>query len=308
MAVTQTPRLGLTKWSAGSDPFARSQMNTDADALELLAAIDAQGTFAARPAAGVRGRYYWSTDKFRLYRDDGAAWQDSMDPAGALKMTAGAILATGWLWCDGATYDRATYPDLFTALGGTNSPWGLPSGTTFKVPDLRGRAPYGAGTAGAGLTARALGALFGVETVALTSGQMPGHAHTVNSHSHGGATSNTDVNHQHWMQHNHGTDSQGAHKHAVGGSYGFVIGFRTDAGANGLQSGGERMTFTDMSTEGSHGHNIDNGWRNYTDFSATSIVHSHPVSAEAPGTNSQGGGSAHENMSPGAGVNFMIRT
>lgn len=83
MAVTLTARLGLNKWSAGTDPFTRVQTNADHDALELLSAIDQQGTLAARTAAGTRGRYYWSSDAIvaggtaggkRLYRDDGAAW------------------------------------------------------------------------------------------------------------------------------------------------------------------------------------------------------------------------------------------
>lgn len=37
-------------------------------------ALDASGTFAARPAAGVAGRYYLATDTNVLYRDSGAAW------------------------------------------------------------------------------------------------------------------------------------------------------------------------------------------------------------------------------------------
>jgi hypothetical protein len=37
-------------------------------------ALDGQGTLAARPAAGVQGRYYYATDVGFLYRDTGAAW------------------------------------------------------------------------------------------------------------------------------------------------------------------------------------------------------------------------------------------
>ena len=45
-----------------------------ADKLETDMAIDAQGTFAARPAPGKRGRYYFATDHGVVYRDDGTAW------------------------------------------------------------------------------------------------------------------------------------------------------------------------------------------------------------------------------------------
>lgn len=50
--------------------------------------------------------------------------------------------------------------------------------TTFNVPDMRGRAAVGAG-AGAGLTARRLGATMGSESHALTIAEMPPHDHQV---------------------------------------------------------------------------------------------------------------------------------
>jgi hypothetical protein len=76
MAVTTTTRLGLNNWGAGTDPFTRAQANADHAALDNLAAIDMQGVFSSRPAAGVRGRYYFATDQARLYRDTGSAWID----------------------------------------------------------------------------------------------------------------------------------------------------------------------------------------------------------------------------------------
>lgn len=33
------------------------------------------GTFAARPAPGVTNRYYWATDEFTLFRDNGVIWE-----------------------------------------------------------------------------------------------------------------------------------------------------------------------------------------------------------------------------------------
>lgn len=84
---------------------------------------------------------------------------------------------SGCVACDGTSFLRATYPDLFNSLGGTSSPWGLPDGTHFNVPDLRGRAPIGTGT-GVGLTGRTLGTTnIGEETHLLSSGEMPSHTH-----------------------------------------------------------------------------------------------------------------------------------
>ena len=96
--------------------------------------------------------------------------------AGVIQMFAGTTPPTGWLVCDGASYLRSNYPTLFEALGGTSSPWGLPDSTHFQVPDLRGRAPIGAGT-GTGLTARAIGDTFGEETHTLIADEVPAHTH-----------------------------------------------------------------------------------------------------------------------------------
>lgn len=97
---------------------------------------------------------------------------------GDLKVSACADPQTGFLLCDGASKLRADFADLFTALGGAASPYGLPDGTHFNVPDLRGRSLVGAG-AGSGLTARALAARFGEETHLLTVPEMPSHTHNI---------------------------------------------------------------------------------------------------------------------------------
>lgn len=75
MTVTASTRLGITRWSAGTDPFTRAQMDGSFATLDDLVAIDMQGLLSARPAAGVRGRYYWATDGGgSLSRDTGTAW------------------------------------------------------------------------------------------------------------------------------------------------------------------------------------------------------------------------------------------
>src|SRR5260370_42480921 len=59
---------------------------------------------------------------------------------------------------------RSTYSALFQAIG-TN--WGSVDGSSFNVPDLRGRAPIGTGQ-GVNLTNRTVGQLIGEETHILT--------------------------------------------------------------------------------------------------------------------------------------------
>lgn len=101
---------------------------------------------------------------------------------GDLKTTARATAPTGWLLCDGASVLRADFPALFAALGGASSPYGLPDGTHFNVPDFRGRSPMGPGTGTAvGATAKTLGQKAGEETHTLSLAETPAHSHaTVN--------------------------------------------------------------------------------------------------------------------------------
>jgi microcystin-dependent protein len=102
-------------------------------------------------------------------------------PTGTVSMFAGTEAPTGYLFCNGAAVSRTTYSALFAKIG-TNYGAGDNS-TTFNLPDLRGRAPIGAGTGrnvadSANLTTRSLGAkVSDDEQVTLTIAQMPKHKH-----------------------------------------------------------------------------------------------------------------------------------
>lgn len=74
MAETTSARFGVLVWGAGTDSPSRVEFNGNFNALETLGAIDKQGTFSARPAAGIRGTYYWDTDNSYLWRDNGTGW------------------------------------------------------------------------------------------------------------------------------------------------------------------------------------------------------------------------------------------
>lgn len=91
--------------------------------------------------------------------------------AGMIQMFAGTAAPAGWLMCNGAAVSRTDYATLFAAIGTT---WGAGNGsTTFNLPDLRGRAPIGAGT-GSGLSARTLGSKGGTQDAV-----VPYHRHSV---------------------------------------------------------------------------------------------------------------------------------
>ena len=149
--------------------------------------------------------------------------------AGEIKLYAGTSLPAGWLWCDGAQYEKTAKAELFAAIGTTyNAPGDsvasgdyanfISSSSWFRIPDLRGRTPLGAGTGNdshtvggaAGLhpsdnlTARTLGDYGAHEDFTLVAADMPRHNHLVtfsqgdgSKHNHitGGSTSDEAYKH-----------------------------------------------------------------------------------------------------------------
>ena len=132
-------------------------------------------------------------------------------PVGTIINFGGSATPAGWLACDGTSYSRTTYADLFAAI---STAYGAPTGTTFLVPDLRGRNVLGVGT-GTGLSARLLAATGGYEAVTLVDGDIPSHSHTVNDGGHSHGTS--ESSHSHGTSdsgHSHGT-SESSHSHTI---------------------------------------------------------------------------------------------
>ena len=138
---------------------------------------------------------------------------------GEIKMFAGANAPTGWLICDGSILTRSDYAELFTVIGhtytdtsssSTNGNQVASTSTQFRLPDLRGRVPVGAGqglastntTAGSeklstssNLSSRTLGYAGAGESHTLTAAQsgVKSHEHNVyatqSAHSHNIRTS-----------------------------------------------------------------------------------------------------------------------
>lgn len=108
-------------------------------------------------------------------------------PAGVINPFAGTVSPEGWLLCKGAEISRSTYADLYAVTGDT---FGAGDGsTTFNLPDLEGRFPWGAGydTDASGLL-RALGSTGG--DVKLGVEHLP-------AHDHGAGTFAADMAGQH---------------------------------------------------------------------------------------------------------------
>jgi Phage Tail Collar Domain len=60
-------------------------------------------------------------------------------PTGTIVIWPGAGTPVGWLRCDGALYQQADYPELYSILGGTFTD--PPQTTAFAVPDLTAGLP-----------------------------------------------------------------------------------------------------------------------------------------------------------------------
>jgi len=81
---------------------------------------------------------------------------------------------TNALACDGSTYLREDYPELYAAL----DTFFIIDADSFFVPDLRGRTVIGAGD-GSGLTTRTVGEQGGEEDHQLDISELASHDHTI---------------------------------------------------------------------------------------------------------------------------------
>lgn len=95
---------------------------------------------------------------------------------GEIRMFGGSFAPAGWAMCQGQLMPISENDALFTLIGTT---YGGDGQETFGIPDLQGRAPMHAGQ-GPGITQNyVLGEKAGVESVTLTTQQIPIHNHAV---------------------------------------------------------------------------------------------------------------------------------
>jgi microcystin-dependent protein len=94
---------------------------------------------------------------------------------GQIVIFAGGFPPQGWAFCDGQRLSISQNTALFSLIG---TIYGGDGRSSFALPDLRGKAPIGAGQ-GPGLTNRPIGSTGGGETVSLVPDQMPVHTHLV---------------------------------------------------------------------------------------------------------------------------------
>src|ERR1043166_9723068 len=94
---------------------------------------------------------------------------------GEIRLFAGNFPPAGWAFCNGASQAISENETLFNLIGTT---YGGDGQNTFNLPDLQSRVPIHQGTNPGTGTNYTLGQLGGVETVTLTTQQIPSHTHT----------------------------------------------------------------------------------------------------------------------------------
>jgi microcystin-dependent protein len=92
---------------------------------------------------------------------------------GEIRMFGGNFAPAGWAFCQGQLMPISENDTLFNLIGTT---YGGDGQETFAMPDLQGRVPIHAGTGQDGITYQ-LGEKAGVESVTLTTNQIPIHNH-----------------------------------------------------------------------------------------------------------------------------------
>ena len=198
-------------------------------------------------------------------------------PTGALFAYTGTVEPVGYLFCRGEKKVRGDFQPLFNVIG-TSHNTGGETGTEFRLPNYQGKTIFGRDAAQGEFTA--IGQVGGLKQIPLAA--VPAHAHTVISHSHGGVVGNANLSHQHAG----GTDWQNAnHQHYIGGNLiskkeGGGVAFNVISGLATYGGGSQpNVPTSDALQNHAHGFTTDHRLGD----------HSHTVTAEAPGTNYQGG-------------------
>lgn len=170
--------------------------------------------------------------------------QNALPPVGTIVAYGGSSAPTGWLVCDGSTFNATTYSSLNTVLGGNT------------LPDLRARVPMGKAASGTGSTLLGTG---GNRKIA--SNHLPTHQHTIN-HDHGAFNTNgSDGTHTHTFSGTTGSTTQAATQGfaGTGAAAGFMTNTNIDAVSStaNLSSHDHSFSGTTTSTGSGHAHSID---------------------------------------------------
>ena len=105
---------------------------------------------------------------------------------GEIRMFAGNFAPAGWMICQGQTLPISENETLFQLIGTT---YGGDGESTFNLPNLSSRIPLHMGNGPDGATYQ-LAEMAGVESVTLTTQQIPAHTHPFTASQSPGTSNN----------------------------------------------------------------------------------------------------------------------
>lgn len=201
---------------------------------------------------------------------DGVNWYAETPLAGDIELTLATTAPYGWMLMQGQILASAAtnYPALWA-----NASPSFRSGGSLILPDMRGRAPIGAGQ-GTGLTLRNLGDQLGAESVVITEAQLALHSHSI-AHGHPGSVTDTEPAHNHDFT-TYKSEAND-HDHNNSGSPSWAA--ATDDGT----------AIINTDSDGAHSHSVT-------------------VAAASPAVSgSKGNNEAHPNVQPSLVLNFKVK-
>src|SRR5436190_581399 len=104
---------------------------------------------------------------------------------GEIRMFAGNFAPAGWMFCEGQLLPISENETLFVVIG---TMYGGDGESTFALPDLRGRAPIHQGQN------YVMAESGGVESVTLSTQQIPNHTHPALCRNAAGSPSSSAAN------------------------------------------------------------------------------------------------------------------
>lgn len=106
---------------------------------------------------------------------------------GEIRLFAGFFNPNGWEFCNGQQLPIAENAVLFQLIGTT---YGGDGESSFNLPNFQSRFPIHMGTSSASGTTYTIGEMAGVESVTLTTQQIPSHTHPLLASQDAGSQSN----------------------------------------------------------------------------------------------------------------------
>ena len=192
LRTEDNPTGEILRWVGGSISSGMHIVNTDVAVGEDYPKAYTTRTLA--PGQGSEGDEAFAWTDFTVLattKDIAAALNTlrgevetiTLEPYGVIKMWAGSSIPEGYHLCDGSSFKRTDYPNLFAAIGTTFNSAKDAGGYTqstpsdeFRLPDLRGR--FIVGQYGGGDGFHNLGDTGGLSKVYLGINEIPSHNHT----------------------------------------------------------------------------------------------------------------------------------